>query len=49
MRRVSFRVPAGEKEDLLDALMRLLPAGVRDRPDGDGDGELSTVLRVPDA
>jgi ribosomal protein L11 methyltransferase len=49
VRRVSFRVPAGEKEDVLDALMPLLPAGVRERPAGDGDGdvELSTVAASP--
>ena len=34
MRRVSFRLPADEKEELLDALMPLLPAGVRERPLG---------------
>ena len=31
VRRVSFRLPAAEKEELLDALMPLLPAGVRER------------------
>ena len=43
MRRVTFRLPAAEKEDLLDALMPLLPAGVRERPLGDGRVELATL------
>ena len=47
MRRVSFRLPAGEKEDLLDALMPLLPAGVSERPAGGGEVELATVAARP--
>jgi ribosomal protein L11 methyltransferase len=43
VRRVSFRVPAADKEDLLDALMPLLPAGVRERAIGDDVVELATV------
>ena len=43
MRRASFRLPSEEKEDLLDALMPLLPAGVRERPAADGEVELTTV------
>ena len=43
MRRVTFRLPVAEKEDLLDALMPLLPAGVRERPLGDGVVELATL------
>jgi ribosomal protein L11 methyltransferase len=43
VRRVSFRLPADEKEQLLDALMPLLPAGVRERPLGDGEVELASV------
>ena len=47
MRRVSFRLPAEEKEDLLDALMPLLPAGIRERAAGEGEIELSTVAAAP--
>ena len=46
MRRIRFVVPADEKEDLLDALMPLLPAGVRERP-LDGEVELTTVAAAP--
>ena len=48
MRRIRFVVPADEKEDLLDALMPLLPAGVRERP-LDGEVELATVAAAPPA
>ena len=47
MRRVSFRVPAAEKEELLDALMPLLPAGVREREVAGGEVELTTVAAAP--
>lgn len=47
MRRVSFRLPADEKEALLDALMPLLPAGVRERPAGEGEVELATIAAAP--
>jgi ribosomal protein L11 methyltransferase len=43
VRRVSFRLPAEEKEELLDALMPLLPAGIRERPTDGGDVELTTI------
>jgi ribosomal protein L11 methyltransferase len=49
VRRLSFRVPAAEQEELLDALMPLLPAGVRERPVGDDEVELSTVTAAPPA
>ena len=49
MRRVSFRLPADEKEELLDALMPLLPAGVRERPVEDGEVELTTIAAAPPA
>ncbi len=49
MRRVSFRLPAEEKEELLDALMPLLPAGVRERPVEDGEVELTTIAAAPPA
>jgi ribosomal protein L11 methyltransferase len=35
MRRLAFRVPAADKESVLDAVLPLLPAGVREREDGD--------------
>jgi ribosomal protein L11 methyltransferase len=47
VRRVSFRLPADEKEALLDALMPLLPAGIRERPADDGVVELATVAAAP--
>ena len=43
MRRITFRLPEAEKEELLDALMPLLPAGVRERPVDRGEVELSMV------
>jgi ribosomal protein L11 methyltransferase len=49
VRRVSFRVPAGEKEELLDALMPLLPAGVRERELEGGEVELTTIAAAPPA
>jgi ribosomal protein L11 methyltransferase len=49
VRRVSFRLPADEKEELLDALMPLLPAGIRERPFGEGEVELTTVAAAPPA
>jgi ribosomal protein L11 methyltransferase len=49
VRRVSFRLPADEKEDPLDALMPLLPAGVRERRVDGGDVELATVSADPPA
>jgi ribosomal protein L11 methyltransferase len=47
VRRVSFRLPADEKEALLDALMPLLPAGIRERQAGEGEVELATVAAAP--
>ncbi len=43
MRRLSFRLPADDKEDVLDALMPLLPAGIRERPLDDGAVEIASV------
>lgn len=34
MRRLSFRVQESDKEDVLDALLPLLPAGVHEEADG---------------
>jgi len=47
VRRVSFRLPADEKEELLDALMPLLPNGVRERTVEDAAIELTTVAAAP--
>jgi ribosomal protein L11 methyltransferase len=49
VRRVSFRVPAQDKEELLDALLPLLPAGVRERPVAGGQVELTVVTAAPPA
>lgn len=46
MRRLTFRLPAGEKEDVLDALMPLLPAGLRERPAGADEVELTSIAAV---
>jgi ribosomal protein L11 methyltransferase len=43
VRRLTFRLPADEKEELLDALLPLLPAGVRERPVGDAEVELTSI------
>jgi ribosomal protein L11 methyltransferase len=47
MRRISFRLPAEDKEEILDALMPLLPAGVREEDAGDGDVVLTSVAAAP--
>jgi ribosomal protein L11 methyltransferase len=47
VRRVSFRLPDDEKEALLDALMPLLPSGVRERAVGEGEVELATIAAAP--
>jgi ribosomal protein L11 methyltransferase len=47
VRRISFRLPASEKEELLDALMPLLPAGVREGAEEDGEVELTSVAAAP--
>jgi ribosomal protein L11 methyltransferase len=47
VRRVTFRLPADDKEALLDALMPLLPAGVRERPVADNEVELTTIAAAP--
>lgn len=43
MLRIAFRVPVDEKEAVLDALMPLLPTGVREGVAEDGTVELSSV------
>jgi ribosomal protein L11 methyltransferase len=45
MRRLAFRVPAADKESVLDAVLPLLPAGVTERED-DGWVELSSFAGV---
>jgi len=48
VRRVVFRLPAEVKEELLDALLPLLPSGVRESPAGDGEVELAaTAVALP--
>jgi ribosomal protein L11 methyltransferase len=47
VRRISFRVPVADKEELLDALMPLLPAGVREHELDGGEVELTTVAAAP--
>ena len=42
MQRVSFRIPAAEREDVLDGVLPLLPAGIVERPAGDGFSVLSS-------
>lgn len=43
MRRIAFTVTREEKERLLDAILPLLPAGVREEEQHDGTFELSSV------
>ena len=47
MRRIAFRLPAAEKEELLDALLPLLPAGIREAPAGDAVEVSSTAVVLP--
>jgi len=47
VRRLRFRLPADDKEDVLDALMPLLPAGIRERPLDDDEVEIASVAAVP--
>ena len=42
MQRVSFRIPAGAREDVLDGVLPLLPAGIVERPVADGVVEISS-------
>ena len=52
MQRVSFRIPAGAREDVLDRVLLMLPAGIVERPVSDDVVELSSVgaaLPDPDA
>ena len=43
MLRIAFRLPADEKEKVLDALMPLLPTGIREEALEDGSVELASV------
>jgi ribosomal protein L11 methyltransferase len=45
--RIAFRLPGQDKEELLDALMPLLPAGVREEPAQDGAVVVSSVSAAP--
>jgi ribosomal protein L11 methyltransferase len=49
VRRISFRLPSDEKEEILDALMPLLPAGVREEPADDGHVLLTSTGATPPA
>ena len=42
MQRVSFRIPESAREDVLDGVLPLLPAGIVERPAGDGSSVLSS-------
>ena len=43
MLRIAFQIPAGEREEVLDGVLPLLPAGVIERDLGDGQVELASV------
>jgi ribosomal protein L11 methyltransferase len=43
VQRVAFRIPAEAREDVLDGVLPLLPAGIVERPVGDGVVEISSV------
>ena len=48
MLRVSFRIPADAREDVLDGILPLLPAGIVERPVEEGVVEISsTAARLP--
>jgi ribosomal protein L11 methyltransferase len=47
VRRISFRLPAEDKEELLDALMPLLPAGVREDEDAVEEVVVTSVAAAP--
>ncbi len=47
MRRVAFRLPAADKEELLDALLPLLPSGIREEQDGDAVLVSATAVALP--
>jgi ribosomal protein L11 methyltransferase len=41
VQRVSFLIPEGTREDVLDAILPLLPAGIVERPAGEGMAEIA--------
>ncbi|MGH2970322.1 MAG: 50S ribosomal protein L11 methyltransferase, partial [Solirubrobacteraceae bacterium] len=43
MQRIAFRIPAEAREDVLDGVLPLLPAGIIERPVADGVVEISCV------
>jgi ribosomal protein L11 methyltransferase len=50
MQRVSFRIPADTREDVLDGVLPLLPTGIVERPAGEGMSEISSYgAALPDA
>ena len=42
MQRVSFRIPETAREDVLDGVLPLLPAGIVEKPAGEGVSEISS-------
>src|SRR5688572_18791333 len=46
MERVSFRIPADTREDVLDGLLPLLPGGIVERPVAEGVVEISSFGAV---
>ena len=49
MQRIAFRIPAGEREDVLDGILPLLPGGIVERPVGEDVVEISSVgAQLPD-
>jgi ribosomal protein L11 methyltransferase len=50
VQRVSFRIPADTREDVLDGVLPLLPAGIVEQPAGEGVSEISSYgVALPDA
>jgi ribosomal protein L11 methyltransferase len=46
MQRIAFRIPADTREDVLDGVLPLLPAGIVERPAGEDVVEISSVGAV---
>jgi ribosomal protein L11 methyltransferase len=50
VQRVSFQIPETAREDVLDGVLPLLPAGIVERPVGEGVSEISSFgVALPDA
>ena len=49
MQRLTFRIPEGAREDVLDGVLPLLPTGIVERPAGEGVSEISSYgAALPD-